>query len=315
MDDERLFLPVVAGPTASGKTALAVQLAKRINGEVVSADSMQIYYNLQIGTARPDEQEMMGIPHHLMGFLPLSERYSVAHYVEDARRAISEIYSRGKQPLMCGGTGLYIDAVVDNLRFSDEQGNPEFREHLRKRAEKEGAEVLLEELRVIDPQTAQKLHPNNLGRIIRALELYRNTGITMSEQIRRSRQKQSPYKHCIIVLDCRNREFLYDRINRRVDDMMKAGLLEEARYVVSLPVAPTAKQAIGYKEFVPYFEGAISLEQAVNNLKQATRRYAKRQLSWFRRRRDAHFIFIDDYSNTNDLADAAAAILEECIDG
>ncbi len=315
MDNRPIFLPVVAGPTASGKTALAIELAKRFNGEVVSADSMQIYSELRIGTARPDEQEMMGIPHHLMGFVPLSRRYSVADYVEDARRVISEIVSRGKMPLMCGGTGLYIDSLVDNLQFSEDKEDLEYREHLKARAEREGAEALLEELRAVDPETANKLHPNNLGRIIRALEIYRNTGITMSEQVRRSKSQPSPYKACIIVLDCRDRKFLYDRINRRVDAMMAAGLLEEARFVLSQPEAPTAKQAIGYKEFAPYFAGEIPLEKAVEDLKQATRRYAKRQLSWFHRRKDAHFLYIDEYPGAGPLADAAAAILEESRNG
>lgn len=315
MDNKQIFLPVVAGPTASGKTALAIELAKRFNGEVVSADSMQIYSELRIGTARPDEQEIMGIPHHLMGFVPLSRRYSVADYVEDARRVISEIDSRGKMPVMCGGTGLYIDSLVDNLQFSEDKEDLEYREHLKSRAENEGAEALLEELRAVDPETAEKLHPNNLGRIIRALEIYRNTGITMSEQVRRSKGQPSPYKSCIIVLDCRDRKFLYDRINRRVDAMMEAGLLEEARFVLSQPEAPTAKQAIGYKEFAPYFAGEIPLEKAVEDLKQATRRYAKRQLSWFHRRRDAHFLYIDEYPGPGSLADAAAAILEESRDG
>ena len=311
----KIFLPVVAGPTASGKTALAVQLAERFDGEVVSADSMQIYSDLKIGTARPSEQEMMGVPHHLTGFVPLSARYSVADYVGDAKRVISGIVSRGKQPILCGGTGLYIDSLVDNLVFSEDRGNPKLREHLKKRAEEEGAKALLEELRGIDPKTAERLHPNNLGRIIRALELYYNTGMTMSEQIERSRRQPSPYRPCILVLCCKNRKVLYQRINRRVDDMIKAGLLDEARYVNSLPAAPTARQAIGYKEFVPYFAGEIPLEKAIENLKQATRRYAKRQLTWFRRRRDAHFIFIDDYSYTGALTDAAAAILEGCRDG
>lgn len=308
--DSRLFLPVIAGPTASGKTALAAELAKRMDGEVVSADSMQIYEGLRIGTARPTQSEMRGVPHHLLGFLPLSEGYSVARYVEDARRIISEIHGRGKLPFLCGGTGLYIDAVIDNLSFHGGGGDPELRESLRMRAEREGAEALLRELREYDKQTADRLHPNNLGRIIRALELVKTTGMTMSEQIRLSRNRPSPYNPCVIVLDCRDRACLYDRINRRVDDMLKSGLLDEARRVLSLPTAPTAMQAIGYKELAPYFAGELTLEQAVSNLKQSTRRYAKRQLSWFRRRRDANFLYIDDYMDIQGLVAKAAEILE-----
>lgn len=312
--DSRLFLPVIAGPTASGKTSLAIDLAIRHGGEVVSADSMQIYSGVQIGTARPTEQEMKGIPHHLQGFLPLSERYSVACYVEDARRVIKEIDARGKLPILCGGTGLYIDALIDNLSFQGGGGDPEFRQQLRRRAEREGGESLLEELRRVDESTAAKLHPNNLGRIIRALELVNTTGMTMSEQVRLSRTQPSPYDACVIVLDCRDRAFLYDRINRRVDAMMEAGLLEEAGTALAYnsnteSSAPTAMQAIGYKELAPYFEGVLPLQQAVDNLKQATRRYAKRQLSWFRRRKDAHFLYIDEYSDAACLTKKASEIL------
>lgn len=315
MDSARIFLPVIAGPTASGKTALAVNLSLRFGGEVVSADSMQIYRGLQIGTARPTQREMRGVPHHLLGFLPLSEGYSVARYVVDAQRVIADIAARGRQPILCGGTGLYIDAVVDNLKFHGGGGDPGLREQLRRRAGEEGAEALLEELRKIDEPTAAKLHPNNLGRIIRALELAKTTGINMSEQVRLSRSEPSPYDACILVLGCRDRDYLYERINRRVDLMMEAGLLDEARGALSAPTAPTAMQAIGYKELAPFFAGEIPLEQAVENLKRSTRRYAKRQLSWFRRRRDSNFLYIDDYSDAAGLADAAASVVEEYAHG
>ena len=270
-----------------------------MDGEVVSADSMQIYEGLRIGTARPTQSEMRGVPHHLLGFLPLSEGYSVARYVEDARRIISEIHGRGKLPFLCGGTGLYIDAVIDNLSFHGE-GRPGAARKPAYAGRARG-QALLRELREYDKQTADRLHPNNLGRIIRALELVKTTGMTMSEQIRLSRNRPSPYNPCVIVLDCRVRACLYDRINRRVDDMLKSGLLDEARRVLSLPTAPTAMQAIGYKELAPYFAGELTLEQAVSNLKQSTRRYAKRQLSWFRRRRDANFLYIDDYMDIQGL--------------
>ncbi len=296
MNNPRIFLPVIAGPTASGKTALAVNLAERFGGEVVSADSMQIYEGLQIGTARPTPLETGGIPHHLQGFLPLCEGYSVAQYAQAAHRVIDEINSRGKQPFLCGGTGLYIDAVIDNLQFSGGGADPVLRDKLRLRAEKEGAEVLLEELALVDKATAEKLHPNNLGRIIRALELASVSGISMSRQVELSRSKPSPYDACMLVLDCRSREYLYHRINTRVDLMMAAGLLDEAKKVLSAPTAPTAMQAIGYKELAPLINGEITLDEAIENLKRATRRYAKRQLSWFRRRKDSHFLYIDDYS-------------------
>lgn len=313
--DRARALAVIAGPTASGKTGLAVELARRFDGEVVSADSMQIYAGLKIGTARPTDDEMRGIPHHLLGFLPLTESYSVAQYAGDARRAIDGVHARGKLPLLCGGTGLYIDAVINNLQFQGEGGDPELRAELRRRAEIDGGEALLEELRKIDEETAERLHPNNLGRIIRALELYKTTGLTMSEQNRLSRSIPSPYDVCMIVLDCRDRAFLYERINRRVDAMVAVGLPDEARHVLDSPYAPTAMQAIGYKELAPWFAGELTLETALENLKRSTRRYAKRQLSWFHREKDAHFLYIDDYSTAGQLADAAAAILKGEADG
>lgn len=305
MTDPRPLLPVIAGPTASGKTGLAVELALRLNGEVVSADSMQVYDTLQIGTARPRPEELRGVPHHLLGFLPLSEGYSVARYAEDARRAIADIRGRGKLPLLCGGTGLYIDAVADNLQFAGEGGDPALREELNRRADAEGTARLLGELRHVDPETAGRLLPTDQGRIIRALELYRTTGMTMSEQLRFSRSVPPPFETRMLVLDSRDRAFLYDRINRRVDGMLAEGLLAEAEQALAAPTAPTALQAIGYKELAPYFEGRLSLPEAVENLKQATRRYAKRQLSWFRRRKDARFLYIDDYASPEALADAA----------
>lgn len=315
MDDALLFLPVVAGPTASGKTALAVSLAKRINGEVVSADSMQIYKELYIGTARPTPEEMDGVAHHLIGFVPLEQEYSAAHYVDDAKRAIFDIDARGRQPLLCGGTGLYIDAVIDNLNFSGAGRDIKLRQSLRRKAQEQGADALLSELYKIDEQTASKLHPNNLGRIIRALELYYTTGMTMSEHVKLSRSRPPLFNACVIVLDCRDRDFLYHRINKRVDNMISAGLVDEVRAVLSGTVSQTARQAIGYKEFIPYFAGELSLEQAVENLKRSTRRYAKRQLTWFRRRKTAHVLYIDDFSDTQSLCDAAMAIVEECAHG
>lgn len=309
------FLLVIAGPTASGKTGLAVELALRLGGEVVSADSMQIYRELRIGTARPTEREMRGVPHHLLGFLPLTESYSVSRYAADARRVIADIFQRKKQPILCGGTGLYIDAVVDNLQFTGEETDPETREKWRLRAREEGGEALLEELRKIDPETAGRLHPNNLGRIVRALELYETAGITMSEQVRRSRSVPPAFDVRYLVLDSRRRDFLYDRVNRRVDAMLADGLLEEARRVLSAPTAPTAMQAIGYKELAPYFQGEIPLEQAVDNLKRSTRRYAKRQLSWFHRRPEARFLYIDEYKDACALADAAFSVIKGDEDG
>lgn len=301
--DNKIRIVTVAGPTASGKTALAVALAKRLNGEVISADSMQVYAEPRIGTARPDESEMAGIPHHLLGFLPLSQPYSVAQYAEDARAAIADIHSRGKLPILCGGTGLYIQAVTENLSFSPEDSHDDCRAELKARAAAEGIEVLLAELTAIDPETAARLHPNDEGRIIRALEVYKMTGRTMTEQRQLSRTQPTPYNNTLLFLDFRNREVLYDRIDRRVDVMLQNGLLAEAERLLAAPTAPTAMQAIGYKELAPYFAGTLTLEEAVDNLKRSTRRYAKRQLSWFRRL--AEPLYVDDYPDPADLLLAA----------
>ncbi len=301
--DNKIRIVTVAGPTASGKTALAVALAKRLNGEVISADSMQVYAEPRIGTARPDESEMAGIPHHLLGFLPLSQTYSVAQYAEDARVAIADIHSRGKLPILCGGTGLYIQAVTENLSFSPEDSHDDCRAELKARAAAEGTEALLSELAAIDPETAARLHPNDEGRIIRALEVYKMTGHTMTEQRHLSRTQPTPYNNTLLFLDFRNREVLYDRIDRRVDVMLQNGLLAEAERLLAAPTAPTAMQAIGYKELAPYFAGTLTLDEAVDNLKRSTRRYAKRQLSWFRRL--AEPLYVDDYPDPADLLQAA----------
>lgn len=307
---KKIFLPVIAGPTASGKTALSIRLAKHLNGEIVSADSMQVYDGLHIGTARPLADEQQGVPHHLMGFLPLSHAFSVAEYCDLAHKTIADIASRERTPIMCGGTGLYIQAVTENLSFSQEnREDGRLREELQKRAAAEGGQALLDELSAIDPATAARLHPHDTGRIIRALELYAVTGRTMSEQNALSRREASPYDVRMIVLDVRNRDFLYDRINRRVDMMIDDGLLEEATEILRSPYAPTAMQAIGYKELRPFVDDRISLSEAVEKLKQGTRRYAKRQLSWFRRIPNAVHLYIDDYSDANQLFLVARSVI------
>ena len=226
---KKINVITVIGPTASGKTKLAVDICKRVGGEVVSCDSMQIYKYMNIATAKPDEQEKSGIPHHMMDFLEPSEKFSVAAYCDMAKKCIEDIASRGKVPVITGGTGLYYSSLIDNVTFSDEDEDTTVRDELAVRLEKEGAEALLEELRGIDPETAEKLHPNNSGRIVRALELYYKSGITMSEQKRLSRLAGETYNCKAIGLDARDRQFLYDRINLRVDKMVESGLVEEAK--------------------------------------------------------------------------------------
>ncbi len=308
--NEKIPLIVVAGPTASGKTALGVELAKRLGGEVVSADSMQIYQGMDIASAMPTAEEMQGVPHHMLGFLPQSERYSVAAYCQAANKCISSIVAAGKQPVVVGGTGLYINSLVDNIEYTEEETDLDLRERLAKRLEAEGVDVLLEELSRVDPESASRLHPNDTKRILRALEFYYQTGITITEQTRLSKLRGSPYNALIIGLNARNREFLYERINRRVGIMAENGLVEEARSCLYGSKA-TAAQAIGHKELRPYFEGEMSLDEALDNLRQQTRRYAKRQLTWFRKDERVNWFYIDDYADFSELTDAVFAVCEE----
>ncbi len=305
MEEKQIPLVVVAGPTASGKTALAVELALRLGGEVISADSMQLYKGMDIATAKPTAAEMRGIPHHLLGFLEPSEAFSVADYATLAHQTIKEVHDRGRLPILAGGTGLYIDAVTENISFAEIKTDGALRAELTRRAEEEGAERLLEELRGFDPAAAERLHPNNLTRIIRAVEVYRLTGISMSEHQRRSRLTPQIYQTVMLGLEFRDRRKLYDRIDLRVDRMLEAGLLEEARRVLSQDGMKTARQAIGYKELVGYFAGEESLGEAVARIKQESRRYAKRQLTWFRRNEKIHWIYPDDCQNMEKIvADA-----------
>lgn len=298
LEQGRIPLVVIAGPTASGKTALAVELCHRFGGEVISADSMQVYSTLQVGTARPTEEEQGGIPHHLMGFLPPNASYSVAKYAEQAHRVIADVYNRGKLPILCGGTGLYIQAVAENLSYEQQPENREVREQLRERIQREGGEALLRELATVDPVTAARLHPNDHGRIIRALEIVKTTGRTITEQNEASRKAQSPYALCGMRLEFRDRERLYDRINRRVDAMLENGLIDEARWLREQPNTDTVRQAIGYKELEPYLTGTITLEQAADAIRQGTRRYAKRQLSWFRHQEWMTSVYMDEHQPT-----------------
>lgn len=309
-------IPVVAvvGPTASGKSDLAVEICRKFGGEAVSADSMQIYKGMDIATAKPTESEKKGIPHYMMDFFESSESYSVALYQQAAEKCIADIHGRGKLPVVVGGTGLYVDTLLNNVKLSEESYDEELRRSLLQKAENEGAEVLLDELREIDPEYAAKLHPNNVKRIVRALEIYKTTGTTPTEQIALSKQA-SPYRACIIALDAENRQYLYDRIDRRVDIMLERGLEAEAREYLSRSDVQTSAQAIGYKELKPYFDGEMTLDEAAENLKRATRRYAKRQLTWFRRNECINWIFIDKYQNKDELAEKAFGLVEDFLKG
>ncbi|URM31632.1 tRNA (adenosine(37)-N6)-dimethylallyltransferase MiaA [Cytobacillus firmus] len=290
---EKEKLAVLIGPTAVGKTKLSILLAKRFNAEIISGDSMQIYKSMDIGTAKIKEEEMEGIPHHLIDIKNPEEPFSAAEFQELVRSKIAEITSRGKLPMIVGGTGLYIQSVIYDYQFSDAPSDEEFRKILEERAEREGNTVLYEELLDIDPESAEKIHPNNIRRVIRALEIYHCTGKTMSQY----QEKQNPellYDVALIGLTM-DRETLYDRINQRVDIMMEEGLLKEVRSLYDHGLMDCQSiQAIGYKELYEYFNGRVSLEDAVENLKQNSRRYAKRQLTWFRNKMNVEWFDMSD---------------------
>ena len=306
-------IPVIAvvGPTASGKTSLSIQIAKHFNGQVVSADSMQIYEKMNIATAKPTDDEMQGIPHHLIGFQPIDKKFSVAEYVTLAKECIVKIHNCGCLPVIAGGTGLYVDSLLQNINFSKEESDSKLRNELTELFDEKGAEFMLQWLTEIDPETASKLHLNDKSRIIRALEIYKATGKTMTEQKILSREEKSPYDVLYIGINYRDRNVLYERINRRVDIMVEAGLIEEAKNFYNIDPEKTACQAIGYKELAPYFNDEKSLEECLESLKIETRHYAKRQLTWFRKNENINWVYPDDYENTSDMFSAVFTKINE----
>lgn len=290
------FVLAVAGPTASGKTWLGVELAKKYDGEVISADSIQIYKGMDIASAKPTKEEMQGIPHHLVDFLDRSESFSAADFVDLANEKIHDILSRGKLPIIVGGTGLYIDSLLNNVRFSEVKNDEAYREKLFEIARTQGNDVLYAQLLEKDPEATECIHMNNVVRVVRALEVIHVTGRKFSEIKAESIVEESPYDSLILGLNCSERQMLYDRINQRVDKMIENGLVEEAREVWNIGDIKTAGKAIGYKELIPYFRGESDLEKCVDKIKQETRRYAKRQLTWFRRNERIQWIIYDDFS-------------------
>ncbi len=312
MSRKPIFICAVVGPTASGKTGLAIEIAKRNNGEIVSFDSMQIYKSAPIATAVPTMEERQGVPHHLMEFVDCDKTFSVAKFTELAHKTIKEIASRGKLPVLVGGTGLYYSSLLDNIQFqSQSDDHLQWRIKLEQRAADEGIEALYHELVKIDPKAAEKIHMNNRVRVIRALEIYYATGKTLTQQEEESRQIPSPYVSCVLGLNYRDRSKLYDRINVRVHGMLEAGLVKEVENLYKMNPTGTILQAIGVKEFAPYFEGTCSLEQVVETIQQESRRYAKRQLTWFRRDPRVQWLYPDDYETVNDLFAQAQALVEQ----
>lgn len=274
---------VICGPTASGKTALSIELAKRIGGEIVSCDSMQIYQDMTIGTAKPTVEEMDGIKHYLIDFVPPNRRYSVADFKKDAKQAIQEILARGKVPIIVGGTGLYVNSLIYEIEYTEMKPDEEYRKQLEERAKQEDLEKLYEEAVKIDKQAMEKVSKNDQKRILRVLEIYHQTGKTKTQQERESRQKKPEYDYRIFGITM-DRQKLYERINLRVDLMIKQGLIQEVQSLIQKYDAfPTAMQGLGYKEVVEYLNGTLTKEEMIEKLKMETRRYAKRQLTWFRR--------------------------------
>lgn len=304
---DKIPVVVIVGPTASGKTALGVEIAKSLSGEVISADSMQVYNSMPIASAAPTTEEIDGVEHHLVGFLSPETKFSVAEFVKLATETAEDIHKRGKIPIIVGGTGLYIDSLLKGITFNDED-SAELRRDLEDEADEKGIEVLFKRLKNVDPVTAERLHQNDRKRIIRALEVFELHGKTMTELNEESLLSGSVFKPLYIGITYRDRDKLYQRINKRVDTMLENGLLEEARVALEANVGATAVQAIGHKELFPYFKGEVTLEEAVEALKQATRRYAKRQLTWFRRNEKINWIYADEVS---DAAVAAKEILEK----
>ncbi len=282
-------LIVVAGPTASGKTGLGIEIAKAVGGEIISADSMQVYKGMSIATAAPTVQEQSEVPHHLVEILNRDESFSVSDFCRLAKNAAEDIAGRNKVPVIVGGTGLFINSFVDHIKFTDADIDLELRERLMAK----DVEELYDELSEIDAEAARDIHRNNKKRVVRALEIYYATGKTKSMQNEASRLEETPYDVLYFVIGFRNRATLYERINSRVDIMAKNGLVEEARHCLDKN-AKTSAQAIGHKELKPYFNGEISLEEALDNLKKETRHYAKRQITWFKKRENAVWLYADE---------------------
>ena len=306
-------LIILTGPTAVGKTAASIGLAKAVGGEIISADSMQVYRQMDIGSAKITKDEMQGIPHYLVDVLEPEEAFNVVRFQELAKEAMEEIFRNGHIPIVVGGTGFYIQALLYDIDFTENDSDLSFREELEKKAGEEGAESLHALLEKADPQAAAQIHPHNVKRVIRALEFNRKTGQKISEHNEKERQKESPYNFAYFVLTD-DRKALYERIDRRVDKMMEQGLLEEVRRLKDrgLPRDSVSMQGLGYKELFAYLEGEYPLEEAVRIIKRDTRHLAKRQLTWFRRERDV--VWIDRQENEQDerkILESMLSVLRE----
>ena len=290
---------VICGPTASGKTALSIELAKKINGEIVSCDSMQIYEDMNIGTAKPTLEEMQEIKHYLIGYVSPEKRYSVADYKKDAKKAIKEIIEKGKNPIVVGGTGLYIDSLNYEIEYQDIKLDEEYRKKLEEEVQEKGLETLYEKAKKIDVKAIEKISPTDKKRILRVLEIYHATGKTKTEQEIESRKKEVEYDYKVFALNW-EREKLYERINKRVDIMFEQGLIQEVKKILNkYSKFPTAMQGLGYKEVVDYLNGIYTKEEMIEKIKMETRRYAKRQLTWFRKNKQTIWLNAEDGTQKN----------------
>lgn len=289
---------VIGGPTASGKSKLAVELAKKVNGEIISADSMQIYKEMNIGTAKVNKEEMQGVQHYLVDFVSPDERYTVSNFKKDAEKAIEEILEKGKTPIVVGGTGLYIDSLIYGIEFQNEEVDLEYREKLNKIADEKGLESLYKKAQEIDPEAMKKISINDRKRIIRVLEIYHKTGKTKTEQELQSRKNEVKYEYKVFAITM-DREKLYERIEKRIDFMIEQGLIEEVKQILEkYHTFPTAMQGLGYKEVVEYLEGSCTKEEMIEKIKKETRHYAKRQLTWFRKNKET--IWLDGEKSTDE---------------
>ncbi|WP_257985461.1 tRNA (adenosine(37)-N6)-dimethylallyltransferase MiaA [Bacillus sp. V5-8f] len=308
MESNKAKLLVIIGPTAVGKTKLSIELAKRFNGEVISGDSMQVYKGMDIGTAKITEEEKEGIPHYLIDIKEPDEPFNAAEFQDCVNKIIPEIHKKGKLPIIVGGTGLYIQSVIYDYHFSEAPSDPAYRSNLERQVEEEGIEPVFAKLRAIDPESAERIHPNNVRRVIRALEIYHCTGKTMSDQLS-VQQTHLKYDTAIIGLTM-EREKLYNRINKRVDLMVSQGLIDEVRFFYEKGLRDCGSiQAIGYKELYAYFDGEMTLDEALSLLKQNSRRYAKRQLTWFRNKMDVSWFDMTDTSNLFKKLDEISAFI------
>lgn len=305
--EQKPFLIAVAGPTASGKSSLALAICEEFAGELISCDSMQIYRRMDIGTAKPTHEEMAHVPHHLIDICEPDEDFSAATFAEVATKAIANVLTREKLPVLCGGTGLYLDSVLKGVDYGEMEPDLAYRAEMQAYAEENGAEALHDKLKALDPEAAEAIHPNNIKRVVRALEIIHLSGMTKTEWDKQAIRRETPYRETVIALDYRDRETLYRRIEMRVDQMFEMGLVEEARALYDAGyLAPdtTAGGAIGYKELLGYLRGEMTLDEAKDTLKTATRHYAKRQLTWLRKNPSVHWFYPDDYTSQADFTSA-----------